>query len=58
MALKAKKMSKVLKVLAETDNVLEWFPELKPFFDHFQVQHMKIHFEDGKELFMIFNEEE
>lgn len=57
MTLKAKRLSKGLKVLDETNNALEWFPELKQFFENFQVGHMKITFENSKEVFMVFNEE-
>lgn len=34
--MKAKKMSKTLKVLKETDNVIEWFPELETFLKNFK----------------------
>lgn len=56
--MKAKKMSKTLKVLKETDNVLEWFPELETFLKNFKINHIKLKFENSKDIFMIYKEEE
>lgn len=54
--MKAKRLDENLVVLNETDDALEWFPELELFFKHLSVQQMKIHFENTKETFMIYKE--
>lgn len=54
---RAVKMSKKGKVLKETDNALEWFPELENFFKNFEVGHIKIRLQGTDDYYAIVGEE-
>lgn len=54
--MQAKLMTDKGKIVKETDNVLEWFPELSKFLEKFNVEHIAIRMKNKKERFLISNE--
>jgi hypothetical protein len=57
MTLRAVKMTKGGKLLKETNNALEWFPELDEFFEIFDIAHVKIRIKGSTDYFAIVGEE-
>lgn len=55
--LRAVKMSKKGKLLKETDNALEWFPELEQLSKNFEIAHIKIRLQNTTDYFAIVGEE-
>lgn len=53
---RAVKMTKGGKVLNETDNALEWFPELEDLFNNFEIAHIKIRLKNTDDYFAIVDE--
>lgn len=50
---RAVKMTKSGKILKETDNALKWFPELENFFNHFDIEHIKIRIQGTTDYFVV-----
>jgi len=55
--LRAVKMTKKGKVLAETENALDWFPELEKLSENFNIAHIKIRLQDTDDYFAIVGDE-
>lgn len=55
--MKAVKMSKKGSILAETNNALEWFPELEQLSKNFEIAHIKIRLQNTTDYFAIVGEE-
>jgi hypothetical protein len=55
--LRAVKMTKKGKVLAEIDNALAWFPELEKLSENFEIAHIKIRLHNTDDYFAIVGDE-
>jgi len=55
--MKAILFTKKGSIKKETENALEWFPELEKLFENFDIEHMSIRMKGKTDKFMLSSEE-